>query len=488
MSLKPYASYISYALVIIVTATLFYWSVTLVPGLPGVDSYFHMRFSQQLWQNGIPDAFPHLVYTIYSNNFADDHFFFHVIQIPFTFTNLITGAKIYAVFFATLAIVLFFGLLRQHNIRFAPLWTLMLLASSAPFLFRLSMARAHTLSLCLLLIATYLVLADKDRWLPPAAAFYVWLYGGFPLIGALAFSAFLSSLFTQKKRPQILLYCGLGITLGLIVHPYFPHNIVFLFKSYTQIEFADVVTAGNEDYPYASSSAVRNAFLPWALMLVTTTYFLVQPKTLSTHARTLFIFSTILLCMYMNVRRFVEYWPVFAVLFSAFALNPSLEQLDLRKYWHTLRGKIVLSGICASVAILGWDTLDHLADYRSTDRDPNTYAGPAEYLRNHSEQNAIVFTGDWDDFPMLYHFNTHNRYIVGLDPHYMYYYDADLYDLWSDIVEGDEPDALNKIRDTFNAQFIFSLKKDKDFLNGLKQDPALPDPVYEDEEAVVYKL
>jgi hypothetical protein len=181
------------------------------------------------------------------------------------------------------------------------------------------MARAPSLSVCILLIATYLVLAQKDRWLAPVSAAYVWLYGGFPLIAGLACSAFVVSLFEQKKRPQILIYCGLGIVVGLLVHPYFPNNVMFLLKSYTQIEFADVVSAGNEDYPYASSSVVRNAFLPWLLMFVTTAFYFLSPKTLSSSARMLFIFSTALLCMFMNVRRFVEYWPVFAVLFSAFA-------------------------------------------------------------------------------------------------------------------------------------------------------------------------
>lgn len=447
-----------------------------------------MQFSKLIWQNGIPDTFSHLVYTIYSHNFADDHFLFHIIQIPFTFGNLITGAKIYGVVFGTLCILLFFHILQSHKIRFAATWTIILLLSSAPFLYRLSMARAPSGSLLILLIATYLALSHKDRWFLPLSAIYVWFYGGFPLIAALACATFGASLFEQKKRPQILLYCGLGIVLGLLIHPYFPHNIAFLFKSYTQIEFADVVSAGNEDYPYASSSAVRNALIPWALTLITATYFFLTPSTLSAPARILFIFSTILLCMYMNVRRFVEYWPVFAVFFSAFALNPYLLTYSFKKSWATHTGKLTLTIVALVIGLCGWDTLDHVADYRRVDRLPNVYAGAAKFLRDTSEKNAIVFTGDWDDFPLLYHFNTHNRYIVGLDPHYLYYYDAKLYEQWLDLVEGKTTNPTEQIKTYFHAQFIFCLKKDDEFLDSLKNDPSLSPPVYEDEHAVVYKL
>jgi len=481
-------AYLEYAAIALTAVTVFTWLVTCVPGLMGVDSYFHMRYSQNIWQQGIPDTFPHLVYTIYSQNFADDHFLFHIIQIPFTFGNLITGAKIYGVVFGTLAILIFFSILKQHHIRFAPIWTLILLASSAPFLFRIGMARAQSLSLCLLLIATWLVLSEKDRWILPLSFFYVWLYGGFPLIAGLAPSVFVASLLTQKKRPHILLYCGLGIVLGLMIHPYFPHNIAFLYKSYTQIEFADVVTAGNEDYPYASSTVVRNAFLPWALMLVTAAFFFLRSDKLSYQAIVLFLFSTLLLCMYMNVRRFVEYWPVFAVLFSAFALNPYLMTCNIAKTWATYRGKCVILFIALIIGLCGADTLNHVAEYRASDRLPISYSGAAKFLQDTSEKDAIVFTGNWDDFPLLYHFNTHNRYIVGLDPHYLYYYNAELYDLWLRIIKGKASNPVSKIKDRFQAQFIFGLKKYDDFLDNLKKDQLLGTPVYEDDYAVVYKL
>jgi hypothetical protein len=153
-----------------------------------------------------------------------------------------------------------------------------------------------------------------------------------------------------------------------------------------------------------------------------------------------------------------------------------LVSLDLKKALSTLKGKLAITSVVITLAVCGLDTLHHVSDYRQVDRLPESYAGAAAYLGNTSDENDIVFTGDWDDFPLLYHFNTHNRYIVGLDPHYLFYYDADLSDLWLDITNGRTSDTIVQIRDRFKARYIFSLKKDHRFLIILKATRPLTNP------------
>ncbi len=45
-------------------------------------------------------------------------------------------------------------------------------------------------------------------------------------------------------------------------------------------------------------------------------------------------------------------------------------------------------------------------------------------------EGELVFQTDWDDFPRLFFYNTHNTYLIGLDPTYMQLYNSKLYDLW----------------------------------------------------------
>jgi hypothetical protein len=49
--------------------------------------------------------------------------------------------------------------------------------------------------------------------------------------------------------------------------------------------------------------------------------YLVRPVQVTPNGVFLFLFSILLLCLYLMVRRFIEYWPPFALLFVAFAFQ-----------------------------------------------------------------------------------------------------------------------------------------------------------------------
>ncbi len=478
---------VSLALILLATFSFIH---AASPSLFGVDAYFHIKYSQLLRTGGLIYDLPWLAFTLYNENFADDHFLFHILQIPFTFGDLRTGAKVYATLVATAVFLLFYGILQRRHIRFPLLWTAGLLVSAEPFLLRMCMARAPGVSLLFLLIGTDLILRRKDRWIAPLAFLYVWLYGGFPLLVVLVGIAFCVSLTVEKQaRYPLLIACGIGIAAGLVVHPYFPNNIRFLYTSYTQIElgrFPDIVMAGSEDYPYAASSAVRNAMLVWGLLFGVFFFYLVRPCTLGADALTLFLFSTVLLCLYLNVRRFIEYWPPFAFLFAAFALNPWLKRISIRSLERSRR-LLFTAGLALILGTAGYDTFQELFADQAWSVDYRHYRGAAGYLRENTPENALVFTANWADFPLLFHFNTHNRYIVGLGLHYLYLFDPQLYTRWRSIVAGKDPQPADSILRHFQAQYVFSLKKEKDFLTALDAD-ADARVVFEDDNARVYRI
>jgi hypothetical protein len=475
---------------LVIMLSLLFWSIhSASPNLFGVDGYFHIRYSQMLRTEGIIYDFPWLTHTILREDFADDHFLFHLAQIPFTFGNLITGAKVYATVVASCVFFLFYQLLRLHQIKFALIWTLGLLVSADPFLYRLCMARAAGLSLILLLVATHLILRRRDRWIGPLSFVYVWLYGAFPLVAILAGTAFcVSWAMGGGRRYELLIFCGCGIMLGLVCNPYFPHNLTFLFTSYTQVEFGafpDLVKAGIEDYPYASSSAVRNALLVWAVTFVVVVMYLVRPAVLDANTLILFLFSTVLLCLYLNVRRFIEYWPSFAFLFAAFALNPFLARID----WSSLKPRLralVSIAVLATLGATGHATFSELLADQQTGANHRHFEGASKFLRESTEKGAIVFASNWADFPLLFHFNSHNRYIVGMGVHYMYLLDSKLYERWERIAAGKDPTPSESISEYFGAEYIFTLKTRRSFLDAIKSEGRAT-VVYEDDYALVYQ-
>ena len=110
------------------------------PSLIGVDGYFHIQYSRLMWTQGLVREFPWLPFTIYDRNYADDHFLFHLLQIPFTFGDLIVGAKHFSAVVAGLVVGTFLHILRRQKVYGAWIWTTGLLVSSHPFLLRLSLA------------------------------------------------------------------------------------------------------------------------------------------------------------------------------------------------------------------------------------------------------------------------------------------------------------------------------------------------------------
>ncbi|HSJ88927.1 MAG TPA: hypothetical protein VK909_17065, partial [Anaerolineales bacterium] len=115
------------------------------------------------------------------------------------------------------------------------------------------------------------------------------------------------------------------------------------------------------------------------------------------------------------------------------------------------------------------------------------YANASAWLEKNTPAHSRVFQTDWDDFPRLFYYNTHNTYIIGLDPTYLQLYDADLYDLWVDITQGDVQNPSQVIATTFDSQYIHTDLNHRDFLQIAAEDPGLKE-VYRDEQAVIYKV
>ena len=98
-----------------------------------------------------------------------------------------------------------------------------------------------------------------------------------------------------------------------------------------------------------------------------------------------------------------------------------------------------------------------------------------------------MFQTDWDDFPRLFYYNTHNTYLIGLDPTYMQLYDPESYDLWVLITRGELQQPSQFIANHFQAGYVHSDLQHGDFLRQAGQDPGLRE-VYRDEQAVVFEV
>src|SRR5215510_8180176 len=231
------------------------------PAILDNDGYYHIRCATMLRDNWPHQpAFKALpLTTLNEQDYVDHHYLFHILLIPFTFGDLRVGAKLAAVIYSSIGILSMFALLVAFRVRLRWLWLAPLIASSEPFLYRFAMTRAPALSLALLGLGTYLILKRKLILIGVLAFAFVWFYSLFPLL--LAFTlAQAVAVYMSERRIDLwpVLACALGIVAGLIINPYFPHNLILLREHlFMKAGSGYSVDVGVEWYPYETLDFIQ---------------------------------------------------------------------------------------------------------------------------------------------------------------------------------------------------------------------------------------
>ena len=118
------------------------------------------------------------------------------------------------------------------------------------------------------------------------------------------------------------------------------------------------------------------------------------------------------------------------------------------------------------------------------------YSQAADWLKDNTPKNSIVLHSDWDEWPPLFYHGDHNYYIIGLDPTFMYNHDQELYQIYSDITNGNvSANLAGQINYYFGAKFII-VDKDRSqskFIDNLINDKRAVQ-IYEDDEVRIFAL
>jgi hypothetical protein len=307
----------------------------------------------------------------------------------------------------------------------------------------------------------------------------------------------------------------LGTVAGLVINPYFPHNLHLFYEHLTmKLTASDYNTkVGQEWYPYDSWEFLGNSLVACLAMLIGYVAFDPADRKRVHHPLFFLIFSTALMVMTARWKRIAEYWPPFAVIFSAFALQPWLagartalmrlptdvldelqpffDRAPVDEEQEAKRKELVSTTVAASVAVgLGVVLFFNL---RTTAKDiassqPHSYfKGGAEWMRSNVASGQIVFNTDWDDFPRLFYYDPTHNYVSGLDPTYLYDRDAALSQLYDRITLGNEEDPGPLIRERFGARYVFTDNSHHDFFDKAKESGWF-DIVYEDSECTILHI
>src|SRR5215213_1944190 len=485
------------------------------------DGYYHIKWTRTLWEgmknSQFPPAFPWLpLTTLNPKDYVDHHLLFHILQIPFVASSdPRLGAKIASALFGGLAVLSCYWLLIHYRVRYALVWLVALLACSAPFLFRMNMAKAPPFAIIYLIMAIHLFFKRKYWLLLPLSLVFTWSYDLFVLLIMATFFWVITIAITEKRlewRPLVFVIAGCAA--GLIINPYFPHNLQLLWE-HMQIKLtaSDFDTkVGSEWYPYDSWEFLGNSAVACIAMLVGYIAFEPSERRRAHYPIFFLLLSTALMIMTARWKRIAEYWPPFAVLFAAFSLRPWLE--GYRPYLTRLPAEVLeelkpfldREGVppldenettfrdlmrtvaVATVAVvlcvfLFLNVLATRQEIKQSEPHEHYRAG-AEWMRSNVPQGQLVFNTDWDDFPRLFYFDPSHYYVSGLDPSYLFDKDPDLSGLYDRITLGTEENAGPLIRDRFGARYVFSDNTHHDFFDHARSSGWF-DIVYEDTQCTI---
>ncbi len=468
-----------------------------ISGVPGNDSFYHLKMASLMPQVGLLHEFPWLKFCYFTDeghSFVAHHYGFHLLLVPFVHLShwltgdYLPGGRWAVCTFFGLTLVLFDRLLVTANMRWRWLWLPLFVLLPFQFFTRHAFVRAITPSLLFLLLILFLMF--RRRFLPTALAIaaYVHLYMGGVIFGPLLVGIYSLSMViarpSDRRAPwRLALWATAGWLLGIITHPYRDGMWEFLNLQVFGTGLSPDIPVGTEWKPYsdlwwfAQMSGVTLGV--WAAAVLAR---LRIGKPASAEELALLLINVVFFILTLKSRRFIEYWPLFCLLSAAYLAAPVISEISRKTHLRAERkwrfpGPI-MGPSCALVVVIlivtfspAWREIRRASH---CEYDLTAIRSAMDFLHNESRPGDLVFTDDWDIFPVYFYYNSHNHYIVGMDPKFTHARRPDLWERYVKITRGQIPldvqvaargeadsgktqklhISLEDIRDHFGANYV----------------------------------
>jgi hypothetical protein len=307
-------------------------------------------------------------------------------------------------------------------------------------------------------------------------------------------------LFSGERKtvwPQGIIYVFSGLLAGLIINPYFPHNLKFYGQQIWQIallNYQSIIPVGGEWYPYTFDKLWLDANSLLITLLFTIILFITTIKKQSIYSWLWGTLTLLFLVLTLKSQRYIDFLAPITVLFFGFTCGDYLKTLSklhlklmTKLGWQFIAGTfcLVLAGYFIYLApekiILTKNNLNSGSAI-------NIYEKSSDWLKQNTPAGTLILNTNWSDFPALFYQNSDNYYLTGLDPTFSYRQNPEKYQRYREATLGKRPDLLRQvIIDDWHAKYIFSNNKQIVLNKQLSVMPELT-KVYSDEEGVIYKV
>lgn len=433
------------------------YALHLRQGTSDPDYYYHLAIARLSAENGLLRTLPQAIGIGWNHYFPDKEFLFHrALSLAYrsggvNFVDL-TPPLCAAFIFALLTV--FCGTFLNPAI--AGLLCFGMLALNQSFVWRLSLLRPQIFAIlffCTLLIG----LLKKNKPLVVAAClgFVLSYHAIYLLFLPLLFSPLLSEAKGAKKY-EWLIWGGASISLGIIINPYFPSNLVMLWRHLCIAIFeagASPDLFGAELVPLTTAQFLKEhlyGLMAFIFALVRFYYFLAGSGSNNAQKLREFIFLIGLSTLYwlaaaLNPRS-IEYAVPLTTLLLAFSLRDiKLNQVKLAIF---ICGSWILQ--TQSIAMLGSKLTEHPT--------PPTQIFYSQALQTIPSGPKNIFTCDWPDGSRILYARPDLSFTDLLDPSFLREYDPATFFSRQILVKGMNPAPFGAIKKQ-NADYVFCREK-----------------------------
>jgi hypothetical protein len=395
------------------------------------DGYYHAMMADLYPEVCTARTFPHLTMSIWRDHFYDKELAFHALLSGVRRYSQVLGLSlgppfhVPALTFALLMVGAFVLVAFSWKIPKPALFSILLVAISPFFTYRLLMLRPHNLAIALMLLYCWQVFEVKEPrrlWIPFAfGILFAYAYSNphFVLLPAVIYGA----IQFRKNRSlaiQVPLATLLGLVAGFILHPQFP-NTFLLWK----IQSIDVVIqafspgaavyVGEElarpDWQWLFQNAGLLLLLPlngWAL-------YVLRRKNPRPETLLCFAMQAVTTLGVFMIKRSAEYACPFGALTLGLLVR-DMANAGLFRRWKFPRPSLVpVAAAGALLLIAGFFQIRFLKGICYPE-----FKRFGEWAGKALPDGTVIANLIWGDFPMLFYSAPQFRYTMGLDPMFGY--------------------------------------------------------------------
>ena len=419
----------------------------------------------------------HFVYfTDQGRTFVSHHYGFHVLLVPFVHCahwltgDYLPGGRWAIITFFALNLTLFNLLLIIHEVRWRWLWLLLFVVMPFQFFTRHAFVRAICPSLTFMLLIILCMFRRRHVLTGLAVAGYTHLYLGGVIYAPLLVGVYVVSSLIGPRNDRavpwrLIAWAAGGWVAGVLTHPYLVGMPEFLRLQVFGSGLSPDISVGREWKPYKNlwwfAQMSGPLLVTWATAVCLRLRF---GPSLNARELMLLLLNFVFLGLTMKARRFIEYWPIFCLLSAALLAAPPIGTLARRfdgvaasrqpgrARWLERVGALAV--LAAVFIVVGCSPLwRQIRQTAECGYDLAAIRETMAFLADNSDPGDVVFTDDWDVFPVYFYYNSHNHYIVGLDPKFTHARRPELWERYVKVSRGQVPaDITVNLRDDGGQQ------------------------------------